>query len=80
MAISSPTPTRVLSASLERKIMSAAEAAALIRSGDQVGVSGFTGSGYPKSVPMELAHRIAEATFRRAEVSGQRLHGCFNRA
>jgi succinyl-CoA:acetate CoA-transferase len=44
--------------------MSAGEAAALIRSGDQVGMSGFTGSGYPKVVPMELAHRIAEATFR----------------
>ncbi len=44
--------------------MSVGEAAALIRSGDQVGMSGFTGSGYPKAVPMELAHRIAEATFR----------------
>ena len=44
--------------------MSAEEAAALIRSGDQVGMSGFTGSGYPKAVPMQLAHRIAEATFR----------------
>ena len=28
--------------------MSADEAASLIRSGDQVGMSGFTGSGYPK--------------------------------
>lgn len=44
--------------------MSAAEAAALIHSGDQIGMSGFTGSGYPKAVPLELAHRIAEATFR----------------
>lgn len=56
--------TRVLNSSLERKIMSAGEAAALIRSGDQIGMSGFTGSGYPKAVPMELANRIAEATFR----------------
>ncbi len=44
--------------------MSAAEAAALINSGDQIGMSGFTGSGYPKAVPIELAHRIAEAHFR----------------
>jgi succinyl-CoA:acetate CoA-transferase len=64
MAIAAQTSTRVLNSNLERRIMSAAEAAALIRSGDQVGMSGFTGSGYPKTVPMELAHRIAEATFR----------------
>jgi len=63
MAISSPTTHRVLNANLERKIMSAAEAAALIRSGDQIGMSGFTGSGYPKAVPIELAHRIADAHF-----------------
>lgn len=55
---------RVLNPRLESKIMSAAEAAALIRSGDQIGMSGFTGSGYPKEVPVELAHRIAEAHFR----------------
>jgi len=55
---------RVLNSNLESKIMSAAEAAALIRSGDQIGMSGFTGSGYPKEVPVELAHRIAEAHFR----------------
>lgn len=64
MSIVSPSSTRVLNPALEPKIMSAAEAAALIKSGDQVGMSGFTGSGYPKAVPMELAHRIAEATFR----------------
>ena len=64
MAVVSPTNTRVLNHNLEHKIMSASEAAALIHSGDQVGMSGFTGSGYPKAVPMELAHRIAEATFR----------------
>lgn len=59
-----PVSLRVLNPDLERKIMSAEEAAASIRSGDQVGMSGFTGSGYPKAVPMQLAHRIAEATFR----------------
>ncbi|MFZ1919845.1 MAG: acetyl-CoA hydrolase/transferase family protein [Terriglobales bacterium] len=65
MAIASETSTtRVLNSDLSSKIMSAAEAAALIHSGDQIGMSGFTGSGYPKAVPLELAHRIAEATFR----------------
>ena len=64
MAIAPQTTTRVLNPELERKIMSAEEAAGLIHSGDQVGMSGFTGSGYPKVVPIELAHRIAEAHFR----------------
>src|SRR5580765_1518643 len=60
MSVATST-TRVLNSQLESKIMSAEEAAALIRSGDQIGMSGFTGSGYPKTVPIELAHRIAEA-------------------
>lgn len=58
------TPTRVLNPALERKIMTAEEAAALIHSGDQIGMSGFTGSGYPKAVPVQLARRIADAHFR----------------
>ena len=61
--IVSPTTTRVLNSGLAQKIMSAEEAAALIKSGDQIGMSGFTGSGYPKVVPIELAHRIADAHF-----------------
>jgi succinyl-CoA:acetate CoA-transferase len=67
MPADSARSTRVLNSKLESKIMTAAEAAALIRSGDQVGMSGFTGSGYPKAVPIELAHRIAEAHFRGQE-------------
>ncbi|HEY4901273.1 MAG TPA: acetyl-CoA hydrolase/transferase family protein [Terriglobales bacterium] len=59
-----PTTARVLSSQLAQKIMSAEEAAALIHSGDQVGMSGFTGSGYPKVVPIELARRISDANFR----------------
>jgi succinyl-CoA:acetate CoA-transferase len=59
----SPTTTRVLNSRLAQRIMSAEEAAALINSGDQIGMSGFTGSGYPKVVPIELAHRIADAHF-----------------
>ncbi|KRB42658.1 acetyl-CoA hydrolase/transferase family protein [Phenylobacterium sp. Root700] len=43
---------------LRSKIMSAADAAALIESGSTVAMSGFTGSGYPKAVPLALASRI----------------------
>src|SRR5450755_2519083 len=60
----SPTTTRVLNSQMAQRIMSAEEAAALIHSGDQVGMSGFTGSGYPKVVPIELARRISNANFR----------------
>jgi succinyl-CoA:acetate CoA-transferase len=41
--------------------MSSEEAARLIGPGARVGMSGFTGSGYPKSVPVALAKRIADA-------------------
>jgi succinyl-CoA:acetate CoA-transferase len=44
--------------------MSAETAASLIQSGDQIGMSGFTGSGYPKAVPLQLAKRMADAHFR----------------
>jgi succinyl-CoA:acetate CoA-transferase len=64
MATRTLTTTRVLNSSLAQKIMSPDEAAALIKSGDQVGMSGFTGSGYPKEVPVALARRIADANFR----------------
>jgi succinyl-CoA:acetate CoA-transferase len=64
MATATSVTNRVLNNELAKKIMSGDEAAALIRSGDQVGMSGFTGSGYPKVVPIELARRISEANFR----------------
>ncbi|WP_254431788.1 acetyl-CoA hydrolase/transferase family protein [Azonexus fungiphilus] len=41
--------------------MSAEAAAALIPSGVNVGMSGFTGAGYPKVVPSALAKRIMDA-------------------
>ena len=44
--------------SLRNRIMSAEDAAALIEPGSTVGLSGFTGSGYPKAVPIALAARI----------------------
>lgn len=43
---------------LRDRVMSADEAAALIKSHDTVGMSGFTGSGYPKVIPPALAARI----------------------
>lgn len=52
------TPSRILHAGLRSKIMSADQAAALIPSGATVGMSGFTGAGYPKAVPVALAKRI----------------------
>jgi succinyl-CoA:acetate CoA-transferase len=44
--------------------MSADEAAALVPHGANVGMSGFTGSGHPKAVPMALARRIEQAHAR----------------
>lgn len=49
---------RIAHASLLDRIMSAEEAAAHITSGTTIGMSGFTGSGYPKAVPLALAARI----------------------
>ncbi len=50
--------SRVLCPALKDKIMTAQQAAALIPAGANVGMSGFTGAGYPKEVPQELAQRI----------------------
>lgn len=51
--------------------MSAEEAAALIQFGTRIGMSGFTGAGYPKAVPLALARRISDANLRgqKAQVS-----------
>jgi len=46
---------------LADKIMSAEEAASFIPAGANVGMSGFTGSGYPKAVPAALVARMTEA-------------------
>ncbi|WP_370628950.1 acetyl-CoA hydrolase/transferase family protein [Celeribacter sp. PS-C1] len=51
---------RPIPASLQSKIMSAEDAAALVDNGATVGMSGFTGSGYPKAVPLALAARIED--------------------
>ena len=49
---------RIANPALRAKVMSPDEAAALIQPGDNVGMSGFTGAGYPKAVPLALADRI----------------------
>ena len=46
---------RVRCSALHSRIMSAADAAALIPAGANVGMSGFTGAGYPKALPQAIA-------------------------
>ena len=53
--------SRIGLASLRSRIMDADAAAALIAPGSTVGMSGFTGAGYPKAVPIALAKRIEDA-------------------
>lgn len=55
------TSSRILNPTLAQRVMSADEAAALITPGSILGMSGFTGSGYPKAVPTALARRMEAA-------------------
>ncbi|WP_321931730.1 acetyl-CoA hydrolase/transferase family protein [Paraburkholderia guartelaensis] len=57
---------RIQDVSFMSKVMPADAAAALIQPGMTVGMSGFTGSGYPKAVPLELA-RLIEGAHARGE-------------
>src|SRR4051794_157659 len=52
---------RIRNSDLARKVVPAEEAVRAIRPGDTVGMSGFTGAGYPKAVPQALAGRISES-------------------
>ena len=52
------TNSRIAPPGLHGRIMSADAAAALIGPETTVGMSGFTGSGYPKAVPLALAAGI----------------------
>ncbi len=61
MTMSSLSSSRIAHQGLRSKITSAQQAAELIQPGDTVGMSGFTGSGYPKEVPLALAERIEAA-------------------
>ena len=55
------TQARIQHEGLRSKIMTAEQAAELIQPGFNVGMSGFTGSGYPKAVPLALAARMEAA-------------------
>lgn len=55
---------RIAHPGLRAKVVSAEEAASFIRPGDNVGMSGFTGAGYPKRVPLALAEQIRTARAR----------------
>jgi succinyl-CoA:acetate CoA-transferase len=52
---------------LARRVTTAEEAAAVVAPGDSVGISGFTGAGFPKAVPGALASRIRAAHDRGEE-------------
>jgi succinyl-CoA:acetate CoA-transferase len=56
--------SRVRCHELADLVMSAEEAAEFIAPGDHVGMSGFTGAGYPKAVPAALVRRVNDATAR----------------
>src|SRR3954463_47035 len=56
-----PGSGRIHHPGLARKVVPAEAAAAMIGPGATVGMSGFTGAGYPKQVPLALARRITEA-------------------
>ncbi len=54
---------RIRNKLLRDKIISADEAASIIKSGMTVGCSGFTPSGYPKAVPLALAEKMRNKEF-----------------
>ncbi|MGA4507792.1 acetyl-CoA hydrolase/transferase family protein [Propionibacteriaceae bacterium G1746] len=58
---------RIAQEHFRSKIMSAHEAAGLIKNGMNLGFSGFTGAGYPKAFPVALAEVITEAHARGEE-------------
>jgi succinyl-CoA:acetate CoA-transferase len=64
MGTSPSVSSRVLNSSMAARIMSPDQAAALIQFGTCIGMSGFTGAGYPKAVPLALARRISDANLR----------------
>jgi len=55
---------RIADSAFAALVTDADSAASLIHDGDRIGVSGFTGSGYPKALPQALAARIAAAHTR----------------
>ncbi|NYT23958.1 acetyl-CoA hydrolase/transferase family protein [Alcaligenaceae bacterium] len=64
---------RIRNMALERRIMSAEQAAALFRSGMTVGMSGFTKAGDCKALPHVLARRAHDDGLRLTLVTGASL-------
>ncbi len=58
--------SRISCPRLAARVTTAEAAAELVRPGDSVGISGFTGAGHPTAVPAALARRI-EAAHARGE-------------
>ncbi|GAB3945505.1 acetyl-CoA hydrolase/transferase family protein [Corynebacterium tapiri] len=52
---------RILNAELKNKVVSAEEAAQHVNNGDNVGMSGFTGAGYPKALPTAIGEKAKAA-------------------
>ena len=75
---------RVRNKALLSKIVTAEEAAACIKPGMNIGVSGFTPAGYPKAVPLALAERMKKENFKinlfTGASVGQELDGALSEA
>ena len=56
--------SRIVCPLLSTRVTTAEKAVEHIRHGDNVGMSGFTGAGYPKAVPQALAARMEAARER----------------
>ena len=55
---------RVRNKDLQARIVTAEEAAAFIKPGMSIGMSGFTASSYPKAIPLALAERMKKEPFK----------------
>jgi succinyl-CoA:acetate CoA-transferase len=66
---------RIENATLRSKVMEPEEAAALVPNGAVVGLSGFTGAGYPKAVPVALAKRAVDERMRGGKFAVSALTG-----
>ena len=60
---------RIAHAQLRGKVMSAEEAVEYIEHGHKVGISGFTGAGYPKAMPGAIAEKAKAAHERGQDFS-----------
>ncbi|MEP9381068.1 acetyl-CoA hydrolase/transferase family protein [Nocardioides sp. KR10-350] len=58
------TSGRILDRVLAQRVMTAEEAVTFISPGNTVGISGFTGAGYPKAVPSALAVEMTSSYAR----------------